>query len=328
MDKVYYLKNIRKYRSVLPKVLGNTYPENSEVVVKLHFGEPGNKTALTPQEVAETVKVLNDLNIDPILFDTPVAYTSERSTVGGYKKAIRRRGFLKVARCKISNKGVPVKTKDMRVEVAKVLAKAKHVLVISHVKGHECCGFGGAIKNLGMGGITRESKVKEHNFAKPIWVKECQGCGTCAKLCPASAIKIVNGKAHVDLNECMGCSLCEMVCSYNCIKSRKALFDDLLAQAACAVMKKMPRKVLYINYLKNITEHCDCYDDAGKIVSKDIGVLFSTNPVAIDKASIDLINKINKKDVFKKLWNRDPLLHIEYASKYSTFSERYSLIDV
>lgn len=327
MDEVYFLKNSSKLSLATEKILKNFYQKGNPIVAKIHFGEPGNKTALTPKEVQPIMNVLNNFGFQIILTDTPVAYTSARSTVAGYQKVAKQKGFDKLGKLLISNEGVKVKTKDFVAKIAKPLAKAKNVLVISHVKGHSCSGFGGAIKNLGMGGVTKETKQLEHDLCKPVFVKECQGCQTCAKLCPAKAIKMDKGKAVFDLGECWGCSICILECPFKCLAPKKAIFDDLLAQAAAAVINHLPVKTYYINILKNISQFCDCSSSSGQILSKDIGILFSKNPVAIDKASVDLINKNNGKNLFYENHHKDPYLQIQFAQKYTKFSEGYKLIE-
>ena len=219
-----------------------------------------------------------------------------------------------------------MKTKDFTAGVCKELIEAKNVLVISHIKGHACAGFGGAVKNLGMGGVTRKTKSVEHNLCKPRFVADCEECGICAKLCPAQAIKMVNNKAELHSENCWGCSICQIECPYDCLEPEKALFDDLLGQAAAAVINNLPKNTFYINFLRNIVKWCDCEVDPGKIISDDIGILFSDNPIAIDKASVDLVNKSNDKNLFKEVNYKDPLLHVKFASKYTGIKADYELI--
>jgi len=326
MRKVYYLKNFEKLDIKTENLLKGIYPLGSEVVVKIHFGEPGNKFALTPDDVRPIVNAMKSLGLKPLFIDTPVAYSSPRNSVRGYEKVVKERGYGKIAPFIISNNGIKVKTKDFTAKVCKELVKAKDVLVISHVKGHACSGFGGTVKNLGMGGVTKETKSIIHALSQPKFVSECKGCGICANLCPAGAIKIVNGKAKLDPETCWGCSICQIECPYGCLAPKKAYFDDLLAQAAAAVINNLPKNTFYINIVKNITKWCDCEVNPGGLISKDIGILFSTNPIAIDKASIDLVNKLNGKDLFKEVNHKDPLLHVNFASKYTKKGTGYKLV--
>lgn len=238
----------------------------------------------------------------------------------------KNRGYDKLGDILISDNYVDIKTKDFTAQVLRELIEAQNVLVISHTKGHSATGFGGAIKNLGMGGVSKVTKSTEHNLSKPQIITDCRGCGTCVRLCPANAIKIIDKKANIDLETCWGCSLCEINCPAHCLAPKTALFDDLLAQAAAAVINNFPKNTFYISIMKNITKDCDCDKDSGPILSPNIGVLFSGNPVAIDKAGIDLINQKNNREVFREAHHRDPSLHLNFAAGYTQLSTVYQLI--
>lgn len=292
----------------------------------MHFGEPGNDLAFKPEDVKPVVAGLHSLGCQPLLLDSPVAYFSPRGTVVGYEMVVKLKGFNKLAKCRISNAGVPVTTKDYTAEVVRELTEAKNVLVLTHVKGHGGTGFGGAIKNLGMGGVTKETKVLEHAICKPVVGEQCVGCGTCVTVCPGGAIKIVGGKAQINLKSCWGCSVCEYACPTKSMLPQKATFDDLLGQAAAAVISKMPANTFYINVLKNIARDCDCSGNSGGRVLEDIGVLFSDNPVAIDKASLDLINEKAGKNLFLELTHKDPMLHVNFAARYTNKEMTYDLV--
>ena len=328
MAKVYFLEDFSKLNDKTKKLLKDFYLSNSEVMVKIHFGEPGNKFAFTADDIQPIIKAMNFLKLKPVFIDTPVAYHSPRNSIKGYEEVVRKRGYDKLAPFIISNNSIKFKTKNFTAEVCKELVKAKNVLVVSHIKGHACAGFGGAVKNLGMGGVSKGTKNIEHNLGKPKFISECEGCGICADICPSGAIKMINGKAKINLNDCCGCSICQIKCPYKCLAPLEAYFDDLLAQGASAVISNLPLKTFYINFVKNITKFCDCKKNPGKLISKDIGVLFSKNPIAIDKASVDLINKFNGKDVFQEINHKDPLSHLKFASEYAKKELEYELIAI
>lgn len=349
MDKVYLLKNFSKLDKVTQKILKDFYPKNSGITVKIHFGEPGNQAAFTPEDIEPITDSLQSLlypskpsfakvsegEVGLTLIDTPVAYMSPRSTVAGYEKVAKNRGYGRLGKILISNEGIKIKTKDFTALVSRPLVESKNVLVISHVKGHSCAGFGGTIKNLGMGGVTKETKQQEHDLCKPVLVKECQGCGACVRDCPAKALRLLNKislaakkKIIISHNICWGCSICELTCPYHCLAPKKALYDDLLAQAASAVINQLPKKTFYINFVTKIAKECDCSSNSGPIVSKDIGILFSQNPVAIDKAAIDLINKVNGTNLFKEIHHKDPYLQINFAEKYTKWRKEYRLVEI
>jgi uncharacterized Fe-S center protein len=174
-----------------------------------------------------------------------------------------------------------------------------------------------------MGCVAKESKADIHEGGSPEFIDSCKGCGLCKENCPADAIEMVDKKASIDLDSCWGCSTCIINCSYLVLKPKIAYFDDLLAQGAQAVLSKT-KKVFFINFIIDIAKNCDCDNDAGPIVAKDIGILFGKDAVAIDKASIDLINE-QKKDVFKDLHHHDPYLQIKYAKELKIGEEDYDI---
>lgn len=326
MDKIYFLQDEKKLEKTCLKILGNFYSRKSSVLIKLHFGEPNNQTALFPKDVAPVIRALKTLGIKSTFIDTPVVYSSPRNNVQGYSQVVKDRGYDRLAPFIISDKSISVKTKDFTAKVCKELTEAENVLVISHVKGHPCAGFGGAIKNFGMGGVMKETKNLEHTLSKPELTGQCQSCGLCAKLCPFQAIKMINNKPQINLNTCAGCSICEINCPKQCLTPKKALFDDLLAQGATAVIKNLSPKTYYLNIINNVTKLCDCFSNAGEIVAEDIGFLFSDNPVAIDQASLDLINqKTHHQNLFKEIHHKDPYSQIKFASKYLGKKTDYQL---
>lgn len=328
MDKVYHLRDFRKFEEKSHELLSGFYPKNSEVFIKIHFGEPGNKFAFFPKDIEPIINALKALCLKPVLIDSPVAYSSPRNSISGYLRVVKKKGYDKISKCLISNTGIKIKTRDFTAEVIKELEQAENVLVLTHVKGHSSSGFGGAVKNLGMGGVTVKTKNLEHDLCKPSLKGKCHGCQTCVNICPEKAISFNNNKIKIDLGKCFGCSLCEIKCPYSCLKPHKAIFDDLLAQGASAVIKNLPKKTYYINVIKNVSRNCDCVKNPGGIIAKDIGILFSENPVAIDKASIDLINKATGKNVFLEAHHCDPLAHINFAAGYLKKSTDYKISEI
>ena len=328
MDKVYFLKDFQKLSLVVEKILIPFYSGASELLVKIHFGEIGNKTAFTPADITPIAEVFKKAKISLTFLDTPVMYHSPRNNPLSYKMMAKLKGWDKLGRILISNRYQTFKTKNFQVQVSLDLIEAKNVLVISHVKGHPCAGFGGAIKNLGMGGVSKETKKIEHELGKPHFVKECQCCGLCAQFCPGQAIKMINNKACFDLNRCLGCSICEIVCPYHCLAPEQAIFDDLLSQGAVAVINHLSQKTFYLNIIKKVSRLCDCFAQTSHLIAPDLGVLFSENPLAIDQASLDLLKQKTGQDVFQEAHHKDPALQIKFAAKHSRLKPEYQLVEI
>ena len=310
----------------LKKDFADRFSKNSPVVIKMHFGEPGNPNAFTKEDLKPLLKVLTDLGFETLLIDTPVRYHSPRNSKSGYEKVVIEHGFDQLSKFLIEDEYVKQKIDDSEFEVAKVLAESKNLIVLSHVKGHSCAGFGGAIKNLGMGALSAKSKSFIHDSAKPVLDgKLCIGCGVCANLCPANAIEIQKGKMVVDYDKCYGCSICQIQCSQLALKPKSKIFDESLAMGAMAAVKLMPKNTFYINVIKKVAKLCDCSGCDSPKLAEDVGVLCGDNPVAIDQASVDLIKKAVGREVFKIANHKDPYLQIAYAAKHGGFSREYEL---
>jgi uncharacterized Fe-S center protein len=216
------------------------------------------------------------------------------------------------------------------VEVAKYLYESDALIVISHFKGHPDAGFGGAIKNLGMGGVTKRMKEIEHEKSQPKIVGDCLGCGKCVDACKNGAIKIVENKVKINYERCFGCAACVEACPNNVLKPKKALLRVLLAEASAVILKKIRRKkLLFINVLFDITKGCDCFStknaDAGRIICPNIGILVSDDIVAVEKASLDLVIKAVGKNIFNVISNVKSEEQINAAESFNLGSKNYTL---
>lgn len=326
MTHIKFSTNFNFQETFLKKEFINRFDKKYPVVIKMHFGEPGNPNAFNPEDVKPLLKILTDSGFETLLVDTPVTYHSPRNSKLGYEKVVAEHGYDKISKFLIEDQYIKQRIADSDFEVAKVLAEAKNLIVLSHVKGHECAGFGGAIKNLGMGALSAASKSFIHDSAKPILDDNlCVGCGTCANLCPAQAIETKNGKMVVDYNKCYGCSICQLYCPHLALKPKLRFFDESLAMGAMAAVKLMPKNTYYINVIKRVVQLCDCAGHDSNKLANDVGVLYADNPVAIDQASVDLIRKNTGYEVFKKANHKDPYSQITYAAKHGSLSAEYEL---
>lgn len=281
------------------------------IAVKLHFGEPGNKTALRPEDIEPITKLLKKLGIRFFLYDTSVSYDSPRNNPEGHRKAALEKGWGKVGDIVIDGGFLNVKMKHLTYEVGKPLADADGVLVVSHLKGHVCCGFGGAIKNLGMGALSKKSKQDIHNGGRVKYTGGCTQCRTCERVCPLNCIKVTD---KPEFGLCYGCSNCAYSCPAGAIKPNVAYFDVLLAEGAAAAQSTF-KKQYYVTFVKNITKCCDCEPEPGAIIAPDCGVLLSKDIVAIDRAGHDIVAAKAKEDVFLKHNKKSGLEHVKAAEK-------------
>ncbi|MBS1266121.1 MAG: hypothetical protein MAG795_00086 [Candidatus Woesearchaeota archaeon] len=328
MNKIYFSKNLN--RKKLKEELSKVFDKGEEIAIKLHMGEPGNKYYLRPIVVKVYVDILKKIGCKPFLFDSPVVYAGPRNTSEDYLKAAAQHGYTEATMgCPIviSNQSITFKGKDMDHEVCKTLAEADGVLVLTHLKGHFCCGFGGAIKNLGMGAVSKETKGKIHNGGEPEYDKGCTMCKICASKCPLNHIRYENNRPYFDANWCCGCSNCVRFCPENAIKAKVDLFDYLLAEGAHAALSHF-KKAYFVNIIKNIAKLCDCNADAGGIVLEDVGVAFGDDIISVDKASLDLINKKAGKDLFEEIHFKSPLAHIKDGAELGMGKLDYELVQV
>jgi len=309
--KVYFFTAEDKLPVALERIGVGDF-KGARVPVKLHMGEPGNRYFVSPLLVKLAVEKLKSIGAEPFLFDTTVAYPGPRSTVKGHLKVAAAHGFgAERMGCEvvIGDKGSAV-------------AECTHMLVISHVKGHIQAGFGGAIKNLGMGGVTRETKQKIHLMCVPVLSRDmCDLCGACAEACPFDAIT-VDGEWRRSKTKCMGCGKCVSVCQVGALRYNVMDLQRALALSAKACVAG--RRVIYVNAIVNISRNCDCDAHAGPIICPDVGYLVSDSLAAIDRASLEAVDT-KCPGVFEKVNGVDPSRQIRYAEGLG-FASDYELV--
>lgn len=326
MKKVIFFTDFKKLHEALEHFDIQDFA-GKKVPVKLHMGELKNKYFPRPDFVKQVVDELKKINADPYLFDTTVSYTGLRHSKTGYLKLAKIHGFTKKkigCNVVIDDLGIPTTIEDREYEVAEHLAGSTNVFALSHVKGHVATGMGGAIKNFGMGGVTKETKRRMHHGSRPAYRKDaCTYCGACAEVCPFNAIKIEELTWKQNMKSCFGCGVCVDACKHNALEYQDADFQYVLACAAKACVQD--KNVIYLNELKRIARSCDCDPFAGPIICPDLGYLISDDPVAIDKASLDLIHDV-RPDVFEKENHISPFKQIRYGEEIGLGSSSYELI--
>jgi len=299
------------------------------VPIKLHMGELKNKHFVKSDFTKIVVNNLKKIGARPYLFDTTVSYPGKRHTKDGYIEVAKIHGFTnKNVGCDviIDDTGVLVKVEGRDYGVADHIFNATHIFALTHVKGHVATGMGGAIKSFGMGGVTKETKRKMHHGSRPVYQKDaCTYCGICAEVCPFDAIE-VNADSWVrSMKKCFGCGVCVDACKTNAIIHKDADIQFVLACAAKACVQD--KNVIYLNELKRIAKSCDCDPSADPIICPDIGYLVSNDPVAIDKASLDLIADI-RGNIFEKENKISPYKQIKFGEEIGLGSSSYQLIEL
>lgn len=311
------------------------------VGLKIHFGEKGNHSYINPDLLASLIKFLKKRGTYPFFFETNTLYRGKRVNAVDHLNLAVSHGFSRAGIPIIIGDGVKgddyreVKIEQKHFSVcflADVLKDIDYLIVLSHFTGHMLTGFGAAVKNLGMGCASRRGKLAQHCQIKPkINEHKCIGCGVCAVNCLARAIAKKGEKYFIREELCNGCAQCVSVCPRDAVKiiwsQEYNLIGEKMVEYAYAAAKE--RKCIYVNFCLYITKECDCMNSEKTSAVADLGVLFSEDPVSIDKASIDLLKEREKQDFLKEAHPQiDYLHHLQYAQDIGLGSLDYKLIEI
>lgn len=304
--------------------------KNEKFPLKIHMGEIRNKYFPRPDFVKKVVQILKNYNAEPFLFDTTVAYNAPRKTKIGYRNLAKMHGFSKrKTGCDVTidTTGHNVTVENREYEVADHIYNSEYIFSFAHVKGHNATGMGGAIKNFGMGGVTKETKRRMHHGSRPEHkIDNCTYCGVCSEVCPFGDITVDKENQDWIHNEnCFGCGVCVNMCEHDALDFQDADLQYVLACAAKACLEN--KKVVFLNDVNRIAKLCDCHPSSGPIICPDIGYLVSDDPVAVDQASLDLINQ-KKPDIFQKENNVDPSKQMKYGEEIGLGSRSYKLVEI
>jgi uncharacterized Fe-S center protein len=277
------------------------------VALKLHFGEKGNTAFIRPQYIRRVVDKVLECGGRPFITDANTLYVGSRANAVDHLKTAVENGFaysvvgapLIIADGLNGKEYVNVKVKLRHFQNVKIASAAYHadsMLVISHFKGHEIAGFGGAIKNVGMGLGSRSGKQQMHSDLRPkVTGEKCIGCAKCTNWCPANAITVQHHLAKIDEKKCMGCGECTVTCLEHAIAinwiSDPDTFQEKMVEYAAGVTKDKKGKIGYISFVINVTPDCDCCGWSDAPIVNDVGIVASTDPVALDQACVDMVNK-------------------------------------
>ena len=312
--------------------------------LKLHVGEPGTKTYVKPPVAAALVACLKKTGAVPFLTDTAVLYRSPRDTGVGHARVAHDHGFTleAVGAPFIPADGilgaddvtVPIYGKHFEeVAVAAAVAQARSMLVLSHATGHLGTGFGGALKNIGMGCSSRKAKLSQHHGQAPrINTAACTACGACEAHCPTEAVTVTE-KAHIDPDKCIGCGECIAMCRDAAVSFDWGVMgrelEERIVEHAFGTVKALAGRIAYITAAMEITKDCDCLGFDQPPLLPDIGFFASTDPTAIDKAVHDLIIERAGKSLEAMSYPKlDGTVQIQYAEKFGLGSATYELVRV
>ena len=286
--------------------IGEINFERKLVAIKMHFGEPGNLAFLRPNYAKVVADVVKSLGGVPFLTDCNTLYPGRRKNALEHLDAAYENGFSPLSTgCQViigdglrgnDDVEVPVEGAEyiQTAKIGKAIMEADVIISLSHFKGHEQTGFGGAIKNIGMGCGSRAGKMAMHSIGKPgIDAEKCRGCKTCTHYCAQSAISIgEDHKARIDHDLCAGCGRCIGVCNFDAISNafdaESTILNERMAEYTKAVIQDRPH--FHVSIVNQVSPYCDCHAENDAAVVPDIGMFASFDPVALDHACIDAVN--------------------------------------
>ncbi|MBQ3971681.1 MAG: DUF362 domain-containing protein [Selenomonadaceae bacterium] len=334
--------------------------EGKFVAIKMHFGELGNMAFLRPQYAKVIADLVKEQGGFPFLTDCNTLYPGSRKHALEHMDCANLNGFNTVTTgCQIiiadglrgtDEVEVPVRNGEYvkAAKIGRALMDADIVISLTHFKGHEVTGFGGAIKNIGMGGGSRAGKMEQHSSGKVSVNEElCRGCRRCAKECGSNAISYEGNKAHVNQDICKGCGRCIGACSFDAISNDQwdagDRLDRKMAEYAQAICQDRP--CFHVSLAMDISPNCDCHGDNDAPILPNIGMFASFDPVAIDQACVDACQKATPlpnsqlgDNLAKPDWHHhhdhfmdsNPNVHwketLEHAEKIGMGSREYELV--
>ncbi len=276
------------------------------VAIKMHFGELGNVAFLRPNYAKVVADLVKECGGIPFLTDCNTLYAGSRKNALEHLDCANMNGFnTTTTGCQIIIGDGLRGTDDIDVPVVNgEYVKAAHIgravmdadvfISLTHFKGHEATGFGGAIKNIGMGCGSRAGKMEQHSSGKPVVDRKlCRSCRRCAKECGSNAIRYIDNKAQIDQALCTGCGRCIGACSFDAISPQEwdsaEQLNYKMAEYAQAVCHGRPH--FHISLIMDVSPNCDCHRENDAPILPNIGMFASADPVALDQACVDACMK-------------------------------------
>ena len=272
------------------------------VAIKMHFGELGNLSYLRPNYAKAVADVVKECGGKPFLTDCNTLYPGSRKNALEHLDCANINGFNTITTgCQIiigdglrgtDDITVPVRNGEYCKEayIGRAVMDADIFISLTHFKGHESTGFGGAIKNIGMGCGSRAGKMQQHNSGKPIVHDDlCRGCRRCAKECGSDAITCENGKAVINQDICKGCGRCIGACAFDAIENQNWNANEILGRKMAEYSQAVcdGRPTFHISLVRDISPNCDCHGENDAPILPDVGIFASFDPVTLDQACVD-----------------------------------------
>ncbi|MBN2403193.1 MAG: DUF362 domain-containing protein [Spirochaetes bacterium] len=311
--------------------------------IKTHFGEVSDLGYARPVYLKMLGDIIKSKGGMPFLTETSTLYKGNRNNAIKHITHANNQGF------DFASTGMPIIMADglfgddeyevpidgkiyKSVKIAALLAKCSALVVVSHFTGHLSAGFGAALKNMGMGCSSRKGKMEQHSTTKPkINSKACTLCGVCAKWCPADAITLGEESASIDKQKCIGCGQCLAMCRFDAVKynwgSTNEDLQKKIVEHAMGVYSLHRNKSLYVNVLTRISKDCDCMAGFQKIMP-DIGVLVSFDPVSVDAASLDIVEKVAGKKFSQLAYDIPYRFQLDYSRELNFGTVDYELVEM
>ena len=344
-----FFKNakITKPEDAQPEQIKKIFPHISPVrkrdivAIKIHPGEYGNTTHLRPVIARTVVDLVIKAGGVPFVTETTTLYKGMKlnaadlingAAMNGFTHSSMNAPFIVADGLRGGDgKEIPINGEALNsITVASAIAEADSMIVISHGKGHPASGFGGAVKHLGMGCLDKPGKIKVHEVGKPsIDPEKCVQCGECIEVCPWGAIS----PPDIDHSKCCGELSCADACPEEAIIPPPDATDRMqkrLGEAALGPIKVLKGRIGYINWVYDLTPGCDCFNFSGERFVEDIGIFGGSNPVALDSATIDIIDgrmKLKGSSIFN-VWGVNPWIHIEAAEKTGCGRREYEIKEI
>lgn len=301
------------------------------VAIKIHFGEPGNMAFIRPNYAARLATLIRELGGKPFLTDCNTLYSGRRSNAVDHLQSAMENGFNPIsAKCDViiadGLKGTECREIEIDGEYCKApkigsaIADADIIISMNHFKGHEQAGFGGALKNLGMGCASVAGKMELHASSQPRIDREhCRGCNICVTHCRHQAIHLDGErKAVIDYSKCVGCGQCVALCQFEgAVLGELDTSENLnykIAEYTEAVLKDKPN--FHVSFIMNVSPECDCWNHNDAAIIPDLGMLASFDPVALDEACADLVNQVAILETNNRLSEKPHEGHLENCDKF------------